>query len=459
MAVQTRTTALQNEVVRLYCQFENNGVLTNPASQPTVQIIDTDGVTVLSTVNAQLQSTGIWYADYFVPALLPLGQYYDQWNYQWSSDGDIEEKTMVFSVFALESYINFVSPDIAQQITPRVVQLMKDLTNNFIYESMHIPVYWEQGMRIHQENQTKRVKKYYYFSLSGSQYDIYKGAVYANSSKTFTVFQDVLTDDSSSSEMSISDISNDTSDSYENSDVVLASTVVLMAVGTGTPSASGTLNKISGDGPATLTYTGFTEKTSNYSTIYNFAYKNWLRDPRPILRLNKRIIDDGWFVDYDGRVYIDGIMAPEDSVEMSYHFKFFSDEEILGFLRFGLNMMNSVPPASVTYTTLDRMPYEWNAPVLLYAAILAIKRQIYGLNWQEKFVIFSRPDKLDAANDVIANLKDLYNDYQTTWMEIKKNAKTQKLPTPGILQVSLPEYTLPGGRSRFFRYLYKGGMD
>lgn len=448
MSVQTRTTALQNEVVRLYCQFERNGVLTNPAIQPVVTILDTDGVTVLDTVNAQMQSIGIWYADYFVPALLPLGNYYDQWHFQWGGSDSVVEKTMLFSVYGLESYINFVSPNIAQDVSDRVLQLMKDLTNDFIYEAQHIPVYWEQGMRVQQENQAKRVKTYYYFELSGAQYDIYRDDVYTNNGQQFTVFQDVLTDVSSSSEGSGS-----SDDSVQVEDPTYA--LVLTTVGTGAPSNSGVLTKVSGDGPATLPFTAVTQKVSNFSTIYNFAYKNWLRDPRPILRLNNRIVDDGWYADYDGRIYMDGIRYPEDSVNVSYQFAYFSDEEILGFLRFGLKMMNTVPPASVTYNTLGQMPMEWDAPVLLYAAVLALKRLVFGLNWQEKFVIFTRPDDPNSGQQAIQNFKDLFQDYSTLWQEVKKDVKTRKLPNPGLLQYVTPEYTLPGGRSRWFRYLYK----
>ena len=291
MSIQTRTTALQNEIVRLYCQFEKNGVLANPGTQPSVTILDTDGVTILETVKAQLESTGVWYADYAVPALLPLGNYYDQWTFQWTAGGSVVEKTLLFSVFSLDSYINFVSKSTCHDIDARVIQMMKDLTNDFIYETQHIPVYWEQGMRIQQENQAKRIKTYYYFELAGSQYDIYREDIYSNNGQQFTVFQDVLTDYSSSSEGS---------GSSSEEDVVVPApeyALVLTTVGTGAPDSTGILTKVSGDGPDTLTYTAVTEKVSNFSTIYDCAYKNWLRDPRPVLRLNNRIVDDGWYAD------------------------------------------------------------------------------------------------------------------------------------------------------------------
>ena len=136
MSIQTRTTALQNEVVRLYCQFEYNGRLSNPAAQPLVEIIDADGVTVLGQATAQNEHTGIYYADWYVPANLPLGNYYDRWTFQWSPTTSVSELTMTFTVYGLESYINFISPAISQSISNRVVQLMKDLSNDFVYEEI-----------------------------------------------------------------------------------------------------------------------------------------------------------------------------------------------------------------------------------------------------------------------------------------------------------------------------------
>jgi len=506
MSIQTRTTAIQNEIVRLYCTFEWNGRLSNPASQPLVEIIDTDGVTVLDQVVAQNEHTGIYYADWYVPANLPVGNYYDRWTFQWSPTSSVTEQTMIFNVYSLESYINFISPSISHKVDDRVIQLMKDLSNDFIYEAMHIPIYWEQAMRVQQENQAKRVKQYYYFVLDKDSYEIDPGTVYFNNGQKFTVWQlvhpyysssssfestsssesignvtsssmssDSSSIDSPSSESSTSSISSSlssessisvgtTSSSSSSSAPVTTTTTTtpwvyqptLVCVGTGSPSASGVLTKISGIGPTTVNFVSWTSKTSRFSTVYSLAYNNWNKDPKPIARINNRIVDDGWWVDWNGRLYIDGLMAPEDSVNMFYNFAYFSDEEILSFLDLGLQIMNAQPPASIVYNSLVMMPGEWNAPVLLYAAITALKRLIFGLNFQEKMVIFMRPDSPEnGAQQAIQTFQQLYGEYQTLWAETAKNAKTRKLY--GMAQYVTPEYTLPGGRSRWFRYLYKGG--
>ena len=498
MSIQTRTTALQNEIVRLYCTFEYNGRLSDPASQPLIEILDADGATIIDNLPASKEYTGVYYTDYFVPQNFPLGNYYDRWTFQWSSTSSVKELTQMFSVGSFDSYINFISNGTAQDISSRALQLIKDLSNDFIYEAMHIPVYWEQAMRIQQENQTKRIKQYYYFTLDSNFYDVTQSAVYFGNGQKFTVFESIYppysssssssesignvstssastssidsSSSSSTSSQSISSMSSEsagnvTSSSSSAPEPTTTTTTtewtyqqILTCVGTGTPSTSGTLTKVSGTGPTTITYTSFTSTTSRFSTIYNLAYQNWNKDPKPKIRLNNRLVDDGWMVDYNGNIYFDGLMAPEDSVNVAYNFAYFGYEELLSFLDLGLKMMNSTPPASIGYSGIDAMPIEWEGPVLMYASITALKRLIFGLNFQEKMVIFGEPDatgNLPGAQRAISSFQTLYQDYNNTWLEIKKDAKTRKLY--GMSQIILPEYTLPGGRSRFFRYMYKSG--
>jgi hypothetical protein len=494
MSIQTRTTALQNEIVRLYCYFNRDGVMANPSGQPLVEIIDSDGVTVLDNINASLENTGTFYADWYVPKNLPLGDYYDRWTYQWDSAVGAEEQTMIFNVHTFDSYINFISRGISTKTSNRASQLLMDLANDFIFEAQHIPVYFEQGHRLQQENQAKRVKNYYYFVLD-KPYDATEGAVYFHNGQRFTVFQTIEESSSSSesseisssssifsesseslgntsssssstsmsSESSESSSSTSSSSSFDSSsstsNAVTTTTttayypqVILTCVGTGDPLPSGNLVKISGDGATSITFTSVTKKGAKLSTIYGFAYRNWQQDPKPLVFLNKRKTDDGWHVDYDGKIYWDSLMAPEDSVNINYQFAYFSKEELLSFLMLGLKAMNSVPPASEMYSNLENAPAIWDYGILLWAAITALKRLIFGWSFQEKRIVYGRPEEAQAALQV---WQDLYKSYQELWVEQAKNVKTRKLP--GMVMYVTPEYTLPGGRSRWFRYLYKSG--
>jgi hypothetical protein len=493
MSVQTRTTALQNEVVRLYCRFIRDGILVNPAGQPLVEIIDCNGVTVLDTVATQIENSGVYYADWYVPANLPLGDYYDRWTYQWDADSSVEEMVMIFNVFSLESYINFLNKGQAIKRSNRANQLITDLANNFIYEAMHIPVYWEQGMRIRQDHQHKRRKSFYYFTLEDGPYFAKEGDIYFHNGQKFTVFQDLVEEsssstdssssssvDSSSSGGSTSSSSSSSSEGFSTSSSTSSSSfdtssstsqdlddhldppyvvkTILTMVGTGDPLDSGTLTLQEGCGSPSINFTEVAKKESFFSTIYDFAYHNWNMCPRPIVRKNNRIVDDGWHADYEGKIYVDGLMAPEDFINVSYNFAYFSEDELLSFLKFGLQMMNGVPPSSDTYATLETAPLDWDPGILLWAAITALKRLVFGLNFQEVMLIYGGPDNInseDSARAAQQSFKDLYADYTDLWAEFAKNVKTLRLPASAIYVT--PEYTLPGGRSRWFRYLYKGG--
>jgi len=491
MSVQTRTTALQNEIVRLEFVFQQNGLLTSPNGQPLVEILDTDGVTVLDVLSPTAESPGIFFVDWFIPADLPVGDYYDRWTYQFGPVTGVREDVNIFNVSSLDSYINFVSTGVSHNITSRAVQLLRDLSNDFIFEAQHIPVYWEQAMRIQQENVARRVKDYYFFTLDSSDVSLEKETIYENNGHFFTVFEFSVEplnsssssssldsssssssldsssssslDSSSSSSLDSSSSSSNSSDSSISSESatnvssssssgigtttttttpVYSPEVIVTMVGTGDPTDSGVLTKTRGNGSDVLTFTEVEKKKSRFSTRYDLVYNNWIKDPKPVVRVNDRIVSDGWYTDFNGKIYFDRVMAPEDSVNVHYKFAYFSDEELLSFLRFGLEMMNGVPPASITFRSFENMPGEWNPGVLLYAAILALKRLIFGFTFQERAIIFGQDPQ--AAKDAIAVYQSLYQEYSETWTKYSTDVKSKKIY--GMSQFVTPEYTLPGGR-------------
>jgi hypothetical protein len=478
-SVQTRDTALQNEVVRLYAKFLNNGEMSNPQGQPLVEIIAGDGTTILDSLQAQQEHTGIFYVDWFVPKDLPVGTYYDRWTFQWDATSSVKEMTMPIQVRTFDSYINFISRGVSHDVSSRVLQLKTDLENFFIYEATHIPIYWEQAMRIQQEDIRKQQINYYYLELNSGSLSFNEGDVYFHNGQKYTVltYSDGAMSTSSSSSMDDNEISSSSSSEglYESESTSTSSSIdssstssytddldaeyspksILTVTGYKDPQSSGTMTKVTGSGTQQFAFSGFSSKRSRFSTIYSLAYRNWVRDWKPIVRLNNRIIDDGWYTDYDGKIYFDRVMSASDTVHVSYKFSCFSDEQMLGFLRFGLKMMNTVPPSSTAYRNLDVMPGEWDAPVLLYAAVQAMRRAVFSINFQEKRAIYGGAGNDEWAQQALSSFQSLYQDYNSQWEEVKKDVKSKRLP--GIAMYVTPEYTLPGGRSRWFRYLYKGG--
>jgi hypothetical protein len=62
----------------------------------------------------------------------------------------------------------------------------------------------------------------------------------------------------------------------------------------------------------------------------------------------------------------------------------------------------------------------------------------------------------EAAKDAISNFMSLKENNEKEFTTDKKQMK--KSTYPQIRVVSTPEFTLPGGRSRWFRYLYSTGI-
>ena len=367
MAIQTRTTALQGEYVRLYCRFIREGILMDPVSAPEVFItnnnyyqessssssessshsssisfsssesLSSESGNVYGPFIAQKEHTGLWYIDWFVPDSLATGRWFDVWKFKWTNDDPVKTEIYELIVNKEDKLVNSTSPATTYSTGDLVFGMANDLEKNFIYEAMHIPIYWEQGYR-------------------------------AGDRKTI-----------------------------------------------------------------------------------NFAFGNWNHDPRPIVRINQKIRLDGWQPNYNGNIYFDKNLDAEDMVYAQYNFKYFSREELLDFLNMGLYAMNATPPASINYSNLNNAPFEWRFGILLYAAIKATQRLVFGLNFQERALIFA--EKPELVQNAINNFKALYADWNTLWIEVKKDVKTLKLPSIG--QIAVPEFTLPGGRSRWFRYLYK----
>jgi len=184
---------------------------------------------------------------------------------------------------------------------------------------------------------------------------------------------------------------------------------------------------------------------------YNFAYRAWNKDPRPIVRVNRNIVNDGWYCDYNGNIFFETILNDSDVVYLDYCFSYFTPNDLAGFVMMGISALNALPPPAA-YTDIAQVPAEWWHGIMLYASIMALRRIILGLTTQEISIIFGEGDRLSAASEKI---KGLYEDYYNSWKDFSTGLK-KKLPA--MSQIVIPEYTLPGGRARWYRYMYVSGV-
>ncbi len=189
---------------------------------------------------------------------------------------------------------------------------------------------------------------------------------------------------------------------------------------------------------------------TNDPSRFNFAFKNWNSDPKPLVRLNNRLVDSGWYADFYGNVFFEQPLDTSDVVFGSYNFSYFSKDDLAGFINLGLNAMNAVPPASQVYRSVQNVPTAWKHGILLYASMQALRRLLLGMSLQEVSIIFGDKDTSSAAKE---GFRSLYQEYSETWKDMSKDIKKV---LPGTAQISIPEYTLPGGRARWFRYMFVG---
>jgi len=187
---------------------------------------------------------------------------------------------------------------------------------------------------------------------------------------------------------------------------------------------------------------------------YRFTRGQWNQNPRIRLYRNDRIIERGVEVDYfKGQVKFTEPQLYQDVINADYTFKWFTDKEIDQFIDNGINMLNSFPPFSPAFTpaTLLTQGSQF-IPAVLYGASMDILRNLMMcLQFQEPQRYFGGED---AARRAFGNMETLKQNHEKMWETLLGNKKLG--PYPATRLIVVPEFTLPGGRSRWFRYLFSG---
>ncbi len=190
-------------------------------------------------------------------------------------------------------------------------------------------------------------------------------------------------------------------------------------------------------------------KISRDSTTFRFSFDKWNQSAGVKIYRNEVIINADAEVDYfEGTVTFDTALLPQETVNADYNFKWFSEAALERFLVNSLQIINGYPPHSGY--TLDSLPDRY-FPTLLYGATVDALRQIMlCLNFQQPAQIFGGPENAQKAFSNFETLKQNYEKKTEKLLEQKKLG-----PYPRSRMVVTPEFTLPGGRSRWFRYLFK----
>lgn len=186
-------------------------------------------------------------------------------------------------------------------------------------------------------------------------------------------------------------------------------------------------------------------------TTYRFTFPNWNQTAGCKIYRNNKIVTSGVAINYfKGEVVFDEAQMESDAIIADYNFRWFTEEQLNSFLYNAVQTFNSFPPHSNYSLTQIGMYHTKYVPAILgRAATDAIRQMMMSLSFQEPEKVFGGAE---AADRKFQRLDTLKKNYEEEWKLIFENKKYGRYP--GIRVVSTPEFTMPGGRSRWFRDLF-----
>lgn len=195
-------------------------------------------------------------------------------------------------------------------------------------------------------------------------------------------------------------------------------------------------------------------KPSRDFQTYYFSKGNWNPTEGTMIYLNGNIQSENFTINYDaGSVTFANPLTDADVVRASYNFQWFTDEQLDRFLANAIHVYNSYAP--FTYYNIGTIPDRTIATVLYGAAIDAIRNIMFNISFKEPAKYFGSEER---AKEVQSGLNELKKNYEETWKNLLEQKKN--FPYRGLHKaIVVPEYTLPGGRSRWFRMLFSGSGD
>lgn len=188
------------------------------------------------------------------------------------------------------------------------------------------------------------------------------------------------------------------------------------------------------------------------NAVYQFTFKNWNQTAGARVYRNEILVSSGVKIDYlNGKITFSNTLLPQEQVNIDYNFRWFDDEALNRFLLNALQSLNNFAPHSGY--NLENLPGRYTTVILYGAAKDALRQMMSCLQFQQPAMIFGGTENAQKA---FSNFETLKQNYSNDWEKLIEEKK--KGPYPTTRMIVTPEYTLPGGRSRWFRYLFKGGV-
>lgn len=185
-----------------------------------------------------------------------------------------------------------------------------------------------------------------------------------------------------------------------------------------------------------------------------FFFTKQLWNPSPNTRIyrNGKIISKGFDIDFQsGCVTFDSPLDDVDIVNADYTFKFYSDEQLDRFISNGIHILNSFPPITrYNIGSLTGINERHIVPILYAAAVDALRNLMLKIQTQENAYIIGS----ERADQVFSNLETLKKNYEEMLNSLLEQKKY--MPYKGLTKMLIKSnLTLPGGRSRWFRMMFK----
>jgi len=194
---------------------------------------------------------------------------------------------------------------------------------------------------------------------------------------------------------------------------------------------------------------------STINTTYDPIIKN--RDGYESQYTNGNNYPNGLLVKYDfmGNIYFIDVngnpveIHSYDNVLVSYSIKMITNDHMNSSLYMALQAINSQPGAS-KYPTVAAAPYFYDPALVFGAAYYILRSLLTSLTNRQRRLLIEDPDA--RITDDIRQSATMYKE------EFEKMLEKLPIATyPGIRSVVVPEFNMPGGRSRFFRYIWNIG--
>jgi hypothetical protein len=143
-----------------------------------------------------------------------------------------------------------------------------------------------------------------------------------------------------------------------------------------------------------------------------------------------------------------------DTILVTYYVKMFTNTQINNALYLALQAINSQPGTN-KMSSVAGVPFWYDQALVSGATYYLLRQLIVGLNQRERRLLVMDPDS--GSYDAVANLKTTADMYKEEFNELLKKLPIAVRPIMG--SITVPEYAMPGGRSRMFRMLWKGGAS